>query len=352
MGGIVLPDGYSQVSTTIYRNTSDLKMGADIVKLTVVDSRGNTNSTTLKVNVTGLYFQTYLNKIKIIRDDGNAKKAKLKATGKISDYEMSLTTPLVTLEYSVYSKTDVYRMTLLNSGTMSQSDITYNTTDGTFEVNGYINGDLGAEGFTQDTEFIVDLSCYGRLYQYSPENYNGILVDKGKILKDVCESGVAFGGLYDTSIGGAVQVNGDLFNNGKTIKNIGKIIHLYRTAVQSIPSQTATEIIFQSTSIDTSEGCLTKSGNKIKIGNGVSMICVKAQYRCWGSMDKYIYIRKNGSTFSAYSVPGNVGQVSIIDYIPVTSNDEIGIACYLNSADTIMGDGSADWDFFKVIVIA
>ena len=205
MGGMVLPDGYSYVSNTIYRNTSDLKMGADIVKLTVVDSRGNTNSTNLKVNVVGEYFQAYINQAKAIRDDGNGMKVKIKATGKISEYELEQQEiPYITITYTAWKAFE----SEASSGIIPQSDITYNTSDGTFEVNSYIQGDLGAVGFTQNKEFTVDLSCSGIMFGGYPVPYNGILVDKGKILKDVCESGVAFGGLYDTNVGGALQING------------------------------------------------------------------------------------------------------------------------------------------------
>lgn len=207
MGGFITPDGYEVGTGPIrYDNNKYTKGGSDIIKVTVVDSRGNTSTSELKVNITGVYFQAYITSAKIIRENGVGKKAKLIAKGKISDYEISLfENPQITIKYTVDNK---------YTGIVKQEYITYNS-DNTFNVNGYIEGDLGAEGFTQQKEFIVDLECSGQLNSNYPTFMTGVLVDKGEILYDITSNGVSFGGLYDPSEGGPLQFKG---------KDVSKII--------------------------------------------------------------------------------------------------------------------------------
>lgn len=205
MGGMVMPDGYTLGTGPItYNSKKYAKDNTDIIKVTVVDSRGNSSTAELKVNISGVFFQAYIASAKATREDGNGKKVKLECIGKISDYEIATyPTPNVTINYTVRDKNNT---TTLQTGTVDSGNITYNE-DNTFKVNGYIKGDLGAEGFTQDVEFIVNLTCAGQLFTTYPTNFNNILVDKGKILQDITEEGFAFGALYNTDLGGALQVN-------------------------------------------------------------------------------------------------------------------------------------------------
>lgn len=205
MGGMVMPDGYTLGAGPItYNSKKYAKDNADIIKVTVVDSRGNSSTAELKVNISGVFFQAYIASAKATREDGNGKKVRLECIGKFSDYEIATyPTPNVTINYTVRDKNNT---TTLQTGTVDSGNITYNE-DNTFKVNGYIKGDLGAEGFTQDVEFIVNLTCAGQLFTMYPTNFNNILVDKGKILQDITEEGFAFGALYNTDLGGALQVN-------------------------------------------------------------------------------------------------------------------------------------------------
>ena len=205
MGGMVMPDGYTLGAGPItYNSKKYAKDNADIIKVTVVDSRGNSSTAELKVNISGVFFQAYIASAKATREDGNGKKVRLECIGKFSDYEIATyPTPNVIINYTVRDKNNT---TTLQTGTVDSGNITYNE-DNTFKVNGYIKGDLGAEGFTQDVEFIVNLTCAGQLFTLYPTNFNNILVDKGKILQDITEEGFAFGTLYNTDLGGALQVN-------------------------------------------------------------------------------------------------------------------------------------------------
>lgn len=205
MGGMTMPDGYTLGTGPFsYDNIKYAKDNTDIIKVTVVDSRGNSSTTELKVNIAGVFFQAYITGAKATRADGNGKKVKLTCTGKISDYEStSYPNKNITINYTVRDKNNT---TTLQTGVIAQENITYNE-DNTFKVDSYIKGDIGAEGFTQDVEFIVNLTCAGQLFTTYPTNYNNILVDKGKILQDITEQGYAYGGLYDTNLGGALQVN-------------------------------------------------------------------------------------------------------------------------------------------------
>lgn len=205
MGGMVMPDGYTLGTGPItYNSKKYAKDNTDIIKITVVDSRGNSSTAELKVNISGVFFQAYIASAKATREDGNGKKVKLECIGKISDYETgSYPNANITINYTVR---DIDDTMTLQTGTIGQESITYNE-DNTFKVDSYIKGDLGAEGFTQDVEFIVNLTCAGQLFTTYPTNFNNILVDKGKILQDITEEGFAFGTLYNTDLGGALQVN-------------------------------------------------------------------------------------------------------------------------------------------------
>lgn len=156
-------------------------------------------------------------------------------------------------------------------------------------------------------------------------------------------------------VNGELDINGDIKQNGESIvKNTGKMIWLYKTATQTVSAKTVTEIVYGGTYLNNSNGVLTKEGNGVKIGKGVSTIAVKVQIRdqSSGGISKSLYIFKNGQTVMGSGTPKN-GTSTITDYIPVEEGDVITMQCYLETEGTLYGASDyQSWDFFKVIVIS
>ena len=77
-----------------------------------------------------------------------------------------------------------------------------------FSFDGYIKGDLGANGFTIDNGFDIQIRIVDKLT--SDNEYNDYL-PSGKPAIAIHDEGVAFGSPYDENLGGALQIDGELF---------------------------------------------------------------------------------------------------------------------------------------------
>lgn len=136
------------------------------------------------------------------------------------------------------------------------------------------------------------------------------------------------------------------------ICNLGKYIHLVKSTTQIIQPTTTTEMVWEKTYADTTDGLLTKVGNKIKINKGVHNIYVHAQWRDNSSGDTtFGYIVKNGTNYSVNLYDAQM--MCISEIVPVEEGDEISINTYQfgTAAKTIPGDEAPMWEYFKVVIL-
>jgi hypothetical protein len=82
------------------------------------------------------------------------------------------------------------------------SDLTINGNNISFEEE--INGDLGASGFDTEKSFNIEIRLYDKL---TNTIISGI-IDVGKPVMDITQSGVAFMDIYNDTLGGSLQVDG------------------------------------------------------------------------------------------------------------------------------------------------
>jgi hypothetical protein len=75
--------------------------------------------------------------------------------------------------------------------------------DGVITFSNYINGDLGASGFTTTKSFDIEVRVYDKLSQVLISG----TINRGTPLMDWTQDGVAFGDLYDPTTGGILQAN-------------------------------------------------------------------------------------------------------------------------------------------------
>lgn len=229
MGGVTLPTGYSFGSMKTYNTYVNnkpfkdmLKDGKDAVRVTVVDSRGNSTSFTKNLNVS-FYSPPYFAEIEAKRDNSIDAMTKLIGIGIINqldkvevfNYTVS-TTPWVN-GASSGTKYGPYDINLAN--------IVYTDNETKFQVNEYLKGNLGSSGFTKGIKYYIKINiATEENYLYPFTNY--VTVEDGKILMAYAKNGVAFGADYDEVLGGAVQAN-----TGQVLG--AKVLFVTSTAINS-----------------------------------------------------------------------------------------------------------------------
>lgn len=185
MGGIIFPDGYSYLTETIYSNEDklikSLKDGKDYVKVTIVDSRGNTSSSSKPLNVE-IFDTPYFTSVEATRSNDVDEKVKLKATGKLKylgKYDVKY------IKYwtseSSYNKSDETEGTEYGPFEIDVSKIIYNDEKSEFSLESAIQGDLGAEGFTKGKKFYVKLAIATSININMPK-YFYTNIDDGKYI--------------------------------------------------------------------------------------------------------------------------------------------------------------------------
>ncbi len=195
MSGLNLPNGYSLLADTIYSNSDDLikslKDGKDYVKVTVVDSRGNTSSSSKPLNVE-IFRTPYFNNIESRRLNDVDEQVELKATGKLTylgEYDVKY------IKY--WSSETPYNEYGENQGTeygpfyIDISKITYNENKSEFSIESLIEGDLGASGFTKGKMFYIKLAIATSINLDFPE-YFYTTVQDGKYLIIFGPDGIKF----------------------------------------------------------------------------------------------------------------------------------------------------------------
>lgn len=156
-------------------------------------------------------------------------------------------------------------------------------------------------------------------------------------------------------MGKTIKLKNEVYLDSSSVANLcnlGKYIHLIKSTNQIIQPAITTEMIWEKTYADITDGLLTKNGNKIKIGKGVNNIYVHAQWRDNNEQGTtFAYIIKNGERYSVNLY--NAQMISITEIVPVKEGDEISINVYQqgSTAETVPGDKAFEWEYFKVVIL-
>lgn len=191
---------YVSLNDPFCMNDNEYINGKAKAMLSVVDSRGNKTVTTKDVSVTKLVLPqiTYL---EFKRDNGVDTKTKIIVKGKLGTYNL----------YSNLGIKYILDETGDTSYRISLTEDNINTTNNTFSYEEYINGNLGAEGFTFNSAFSLAVRVYTNI-TYSLE-YEGLvqgIVPTGKILIHYSKqyNAIGIGKKYDSLKGGKMQIDG------------------------------------------------------------------------------------------------------------------------------------------------
>lgn len=139
------------------------------------------------------------------RDDGGVSKlVKLKLSGNIFDGDFG------TVENSIKTAIYKYKKTTDSEYTVGSTTLTLTKTDNRYSFEGYINGDLGANGFSQDDSFDILIEITDELSKATET----LILQQGSPAIDIYGNCIALGQPYNERVGGRVQgihAVGDLY---------------------------------------------------------------------------------------------------------------------------------------------
>lgn len=313
-------------------------IASDEVTINAKDSRGFGNPKNLTPKVID-YIPIIINAFKGDRPEDVSNEVILNASGVWfnGEFKEETSNTLVCIFYYKESGSDEW---------IEGSELTPTIDGNTFKFEDVSLGNL----FDYEKQWQIKLKIQDLTGYAERDDLN---ISKGQEVVAIGDDKVWVNG--ETELNGNLDINGDIKQNGESIinKNIGKMIWLYRKTTQWTPANQGTIINWEAIHINDAKEALTKDDNKIKVGKDVSCVMVEAAYRSWEQGTKYIYIKQNqDNVICRSSEYERQGFVTISACIPVTENDEIAIECYSSMGMNIVGDGSSNWDYFKVTVIA
>ena len=170
------------------------------VSVTAYDSRNLTTSVSKSLSYLAEYTPVSLWGLAFVRDNSVDSKTKLQVSGSFWKQYFGGGTSGV-----LNSVTAHYRYKLTTESWASQTWTAITLTDdgsGNLSFDDYIEGDLGASGFDSDKSFDIEVRLYDKLSNVIVE----ATLSRGIPVMDITQDGVAFGGMYDSTEGGVLQI--------------------------------------------------------------------------------------------------------------------------------------------------
>ena len=145
---------------------------------------------------------------------------------------------------------------------------------------------------------------------------------------------------------GNLQIPGGLTANGTN--DLKNTMYGFIYTDKTIPSGSYTEIDNLSSYFNTTDGRLSISNGKIKIGAGISLIKVSFNIglNIANQDTLYSYLTKNGSSTGLWLVKyvqGAYDSVYRQDYVEVVENDEISCSVFLGNGGTVASSGRTNF---------
>lgn len=181
---------------------------SNIFTMYAIDSRGNSTPKQISPSTYIDYSPIAINKVEAIRENGIGSIVNLIFSGTI--WEGGFGTVLNAIKSCTYK----YRETTSSTWKTGETVLTPVRDGKTFSFEGLIKGDLGANGFDINKSYIIEVIISDKL---TTDKYDFVL-GSGKPGLAITRNGVAVNGMYDESLGGALQIwNGDVYINGTKI---------------------------------------------------------------------------------------------------------------------------------------
>lgn len=204
--------GDSQVDVN-YSSTSNVQATINSVKSNIftmyaIDSRGNSTFKQISPSRYIDYSAIVISKVDVVRENGIGSNTTLSFNGTI--WEGSFGNVLNAITSCSYR----YRETTSSTWKTGQTVLNPVQNGRNFSFEGLIKGDLSANGFDVNKSYVIEVSISDKL---TTAKYEFVL-GSGKPGIAITKNGIAINGMYNESIGGALQIwNGDVYVDGKKI---------------------------------------------------------------------------------------------------------------------------------------
>lgn len=204
--------GDSQVDVN-YSSTSNVQATINSVKSNIftmyaIDSRGNSTFKQISPSRYIDYSAIVISKVDVVRENGIGSNTTLSFNGTI--WEGSFGNVLNAITSCSYR----YRETTSSTWKTGQTVLNPVQNGRNFSFEGLIKGDLSANGFDVNKSYVIEVSISDKL---TTAKYEFVL-GSGKPGIAITKNGIAINGMYNESIGGALQIwNGDVYVDGEKI---------------------------------------------------------------------------------------------------------------------------------------
>lgn len=203
--------GSSQVDVN-YSSNANVQATINSVKSNIftmyaIDSRENSTFKQISPSRYIDYSQIAIKTATVARTNGVGKETKLTLNGSI--FEESFGAVLNAITNCIYK----YKETTSNTWITGQTPLNVTKNGKSFSFEGFIKGDLGAQGFDVNKSFNIQIQVSDKL---STAVYD-LVLGTGRPAIAIHKNGIAINGMYDENIGGALQIYGNIYKNGEII---------------------------------------------------------------------------------------------------------------------------------------
>lgn len=204
--------GDSQVDVN-YSSTSNVQATINSVKSNIftmyaIDSRGNSTFKQISPSRYIDYSAIVISKVDVVRENGIGSNTTLSFNGTI--WEGNFGNVLNAITSCSYR----YRETTSSTWKTGQTVLNPVQNGRNFTYEGLIKGDLDANGFDVNKSYVIEVTINDKLTTSKYE----FTLGSGKPGIAITKNGIAINGMYNESIGGALQIwNGDVYVDGNKI---------------------------------------------------------------------------------------------------------------------------------------
>ena len=202
---------YSSTNPVVFP-TNGYIVDNNTINVYAIDSRGNSTLVTKALSSGTKYIEyndlTITSVTATRGNNGVGQSVTLTFNGKFWNNKFGTNTNAVTnhIKSAIYE----YKETSASSWTTGTTTLTVTENGENYSYTGSIQGDLGASGFDVSKSYDIRVTITDEL---STKSYSVILGSGSPAIAITKDNKVAIGQKYDTSVGGALQVNGDIKGN-------------------------------------------------------------------------------------------------------------------------------------------
>ncbi len=186
------------------------KANNNVFNMYAIDSRGNSTLKTISPSTYKAYSNINIKSAVAQRqNNGIGSSVVLTFAGDIWNNSFG------SVQNEITSCIYKYKKTNSNTWLTGKTNIMPEVKGQSYSKSVLIKGDKGAEGFEVNSSYNVQIIIKDKLSTYTYE----LLIGTGTPGIAITAKGIAFFNMYDEQLGGAIQITGDLYVNGKKINS-------------------------------------------------------------------------------------------------------------------------------------